>query len=69
MGTDGMGERRNKELAERGGEDGMRTDRTGTDRTGMAEWDRLNGKDGMGMAEWDRPNGKRLGCPQVLIIC
>ena len=63
-----MGERRNKELAERG-EDGMRTDRTGTDRTGMAEWDRLNGKDGMGMAEWDRPNGKRLGCPQVLIIC
>lgn len=35
----------------------------------MAEWDRLNGKDGMGMAEWDRPNGKRLGCPQVLIIC
>lgn len=35
----------------------------------MAEWDRLNGKDGMGMAEWDRPDGKRLGCPQVLIIC
>ncbi len=54
MGTDGMGERRNKELAERGG-------RRDEDRPNR---DRPNGDGGMGQTERER-----LGCPQVLIIC